>query len=110
MIICNKNSVKGKLTVMLLFEWDEEKAKINLEKHHVSFAEAKSVFYDEHARLIADEENSEGEDRFLLFGMSFNPRLLLVCHCYRENDHVIRIISARKSTRTETAMYRRFKS
>jgi len=47
---------------MLLFDWDEEKAKINLEKHHVSFAEAKSVFYDEYARLIADEDNSEHED------------------------------------------------
>ncbi len=94
---------------MLSFVWDEEKAKINLEKHRISFAEAKSVFYDEHARLVSDEDNSEKEDRFLLLGMSFRPRLLLVCHCYREDDHVIRIISARKSTRHEAQMYRRFK-
>jgi uncharacterized DUF497 family protein len=94
---------------MLSFVWDEEKAKINLEKHRISFAEAKSVFYDEHARLVSDEDNSENEDRFLLLGMSFRPRLLLVCHCYREDDHVIRIISARKSTRHEAQMYRRFK-
>ena len=95
---------------MISFLWNEEKAKINLERHRVSFVEAKSVFYDEHARLISDEDNSENEDRFLLLGMSFKPRLLLVCHCYREDDHVIRIISVRKSTRHEAQMYRRFKS
>ena len=94
---------------MLLFDWDEEKTKINLEKHHVSFAEAKSVFYDEYARLIADEDNSEHEERFLLLGMSFTPHMLLVCHCYRENDGIIRIILARKSTRREAQMYRRFR-
>lgn len=94
---------------MLSFVWDEEKAHSNLEKHGISFAEAKSVFYDEHARLIADVDNSEKEDRFLLLGMSFRPRLLLVCHCYREDDRVIRIISARKSTRHEAQTYRRFK-
>ncbi len=94
---------------MLSFVWDEEKAKNNLEKHGISFTEAKSVFYDEHARLIADVDNSEKEDRFLLLGMSFRPRLLLVCHCYREDDRVIRIISARKSTRHEAQTYRRFK-
>jgi uncharacterized DUF497 family protein len=94
---------------MLSFVWDEEKAKINLVKHGISFAEAKGVFYDEHARLIADEDNSEDEERFLLLGMSFRPRLLLVCHCYRENDHEVRIISVRKPTRHEAQMYRRFK-
>lgn len=94
---------------MLSFVWDEEKAKINLEKHGISFAEAKNVFYDEHARLIADDNNSEHEERFLLLGMSFRPRLLLVCHCYQEDDRVVRIISARKSTRHEAQMYRRFK-
>ncbi|MEI6826232.1 MAG: BrnT family toxin [Desulfuromonadales bacterium] len=94
---------------MLSFVWDEEKAAINLEKHDVSFAEAKSVFYDDHARLIADEDNSENEERFLLLGMSFTPRLLLVCHCYKEDDRIVRIISARKSTRHEAHMYRRLK-
>jgi uncharacterized DUF497 family protein len=96
--------------MMLSFIWDEEKAKINQEKHGISFTEAKSVFYDDHARLIADDDNSEYEERFLLLGLSFRPRLLLVCHCYRENDHVVRIISARKATRHETQTYRRFKS
>jgi uncharacterized DUF497 family protein len=94
---------------MLSFVWDADKAKLNIEKHGISFAEAKSVFYDEHARLISDEDNSEDEDRFILLGMSFRPRLLLVCHCYREDDRVIRIISARKTTRREAQMYRRFK-
>lgn len=94
---------------MLIFEWDEEKAKANLDKHHISFAEAKSVFFDEYARLIADEDNSENEERFLLLGMSSRPRMLLVCHCYRENESKIRIISVRKSTRHEAQMYRRFK-
>ena len=94
---------------MLSFIWDEEKAAINLVKHGISFAEAKSVFYDEHARLIADEDNSENEERFLLLGMSFKPSLLLVCHCYKEDTHIVRIISARTSTRHEAHMYRRFK-
>ena len=94
---------------MLLFVWDEEKAKTNLEKHGISFAEAKGVFYDDYARLIADDDNSENEERFLLLGASFRPRLLLICHCYREGDNLIRIISARKATRHESQMYRRFK-
>ena len=97
------------MTIKLSFVWDEEKSKINLEKHGVSCAEAKSVFYDDHARLIADADNSEDEDRFLLLGISFRLRLLLVCHCYREDDHVVRIISARKATRHEAQTYRRFK-
>lgn len=95
---------------MLSFVWDEEKANINIEKHDVSFAEAKGVFYDDHARLIADDDHSEHEERFLLLGMSFKPRLLLVCHCYREDGHVVRTISARKATRREAQTYRRFKS
>ena len=95
---------------MLSFVWDEEKATINLEKHGISFAEAKSVFYDDHARFVTDEDNSENEKRFLLLGMSFKPRLLLVCHCYKDDDRIVRIISARKSTRHEAQMYRRFKS
>jgi uncharacterized protein len=94
---------------MLSFVWDEEKAEINLNKHGISFTEAKSVFYDEYARLISDEDNSENEERFLLMGMSLRPRLLLICHCYRENDRIVRIISVRKATRHEAQMYRRLK-
>lgn len=94
---------------MLSFLWDDDKALINVGKHAISFDEAKTVFYDEHARLLSDPDHSEDEERFLLVGMSFSARLLLVCHCYRANDTVIRIISARKATRRESEMYRRFK-
>ena len=93
---------------MLKFTWDEQKEAANRQKHGVSFAEARTVFYDEHARLIADPDSSDDEDRFILLGYSEQPRLL-VCHCYRENDSVIRIISARKATRPEKNTYGRFR-
>ncbi len=88
------------------FEWDGRKASANLRKHGVSFEEAKSVFFDERARLIDDPDHSEGEDRFVLLGFSQNLRLLLVCHCYRADGEVIRSISARKATRVEARFYR----
>ena len=72
-----------------------------------SFEEAKSVFYDEDARLINDPDHSEEEDRFILLGLSISLRLLVVCHCYRENESVIRIISARKATKSEARNYPR---
>ncbi len=89
----------------LRFEWDAPKAKANIKKHGVGFEEAKTVFYDEHARLIADPDHSEGEDRFILLGYSSGLKLLVVCHCYRTSEHVIRIISARKATKQEAASY-----
>ncbi len=88
------------------FEWDSRKASANLRKHGVSFEEAKSVFFDDQARLIDDPDHSEDEDRFVLLGLSQNLRLLLVCHCYRTDGEVIRIISARKATRSEGRFYR----
>lgn len=88
------------------FQWDENKAKINSEKHGVTFQEAKTVFYDEFADQFFDQENSDDEDRFLLLGRSIHSRVLMVCHCYRESDEVIRIISARKATKSETKFYR----
>jgi len=88
------------------FEWDSRKASANLRKHGVSFEEAKSVFFDDRARLIDDPDHSESEDRFVLLGLSQNLRLLLVCHCYRADGEVIRIISARKATRMEARFYR----
>ncbi|TLU85667.1 MAG: BrnT family toxin [Chlorobium sp.] len=88
------------------FQWDENKAKINSEKHGVTFQEAKTVFYDEFADQFFDQENSDDEDRFLLLGRSIHSRVLMVCHCYREFDEVIRIISARKATKSETKFYR----
>lgn len=90
----------------LRFEWDNRKAAANLRKHRVSFEEARSVFFDEQARLIDDPDHSEEEDRFVLLGLSGALRLLLVCHCYRSEDEVIRIISARRATRTEAKFYR----
>ena len=91
------------------FTWDEAKAAINLQKHKVSFEEAKTVFDDEEALFMSDPDHSDTEERFILLGMSTLLRLLVVCHCYRENDDVIRIISARKATKNETNTYTRRK-
>lgn len=90
---------------MIKFEWDAPKAAANLKKHHVSFDEAKSVFYDEFAVQFFDEEHSPDEERFLMLGMSSGAKLLIVCHCEREHGEVIRIISARKATKRESAFY-----
>jgi uncharacterized DUF497 family protein len=89
----------------ITFEWNSRKASENKRKHGVSFDEAKSAFLDENARLIPDTENSEDEDRFVLLGLSIQIRLLLVCHCYRANDNVIRIVSARKANKSERRQY-----
>ncbi len=87
------------------FEWDPAKAASNARKHKVTFEVAKSVFYDDFAVQFFDEEHSSSEDRFLLLGMSSDSRLLLVCHCEREDGDVIRIISARKATANEAQYY-----
>ena len=90
---------------MLRFDWDEGKNKNNRIKHGVWFEEAQSVFSDLHGRLFYDPEHSEHEDRFILLGMSSAARTLVVVHCYRENDSLVRIISARKATRKEVRFY-----
>jgi uncharacterized DUF497 family protein len=90
---------------MINFEWDTPKAAANLKKHQVSFDEAKSVFYDEFAIQFFDDEHSPDEDRFLMLGMSSGAKLLIGCHCEREHGEVIRIISARKATKRESAFY-----
>ena len=87
------------------FEWDGAKAAENLHKHGVSFNEASTVFADENARLKHDPDHSQEEDRFLLLGFSAKLRLLVVCHAYRKDDGVIRIISARKATPSERKQY-----
>jgi len=92
---------------LLRFEWDTAKADSNLKKHKISFEEAKTVFWDEHARLIPDPDHSEKEERFIIMGLSANLKLLTVCHCYRYSGQVIRLISARKATKRETFFYRR---
>jgi len=92
-----------------VFSWNEKKNSANLKKHGVGFEEARSVFADDHARLIPDPEHSEDEDRFILLGMSNRMHLLLVCHCYREEDNVIRIISARRADKSEAKQYQGFR-
>ena len=87
------------------FEWDPRKNRANKAKHGVSFEEARTAFYDEHARVIPDPEHSEDEERFVLLGLSIELRVLVVCHCYRRSDEVVRIISARKADATERNQY-----
>jgi uncharacterized DUF497 family protein len=90
------------------FVWDTSKAAANRKKHKISFEEAQTVFEDIEALRIYDPDHSE-EERFLLLGLSSNLRMLVVCHCYRDNDEQIRIISARKATKTESLTYERKK-
>lgn len=87
------------------FAWNPAKAAANKRKHHVSFSEAQTVFYDEEALLLADPDHSEEEDRFILLGLSASLRVLLVIHSYRDENETIRIISARKANPRERSMY-----
>ena len=92
----------------LTFKWDPSKAEANNAKHGVSFEEAETVFYDENARLIYDPDHSSEEDRFILLGLSAQLRLLVVSHIYRNEETVIRIISARKATKKEQGQYNEY--
>ena len=87
------------------FEWDEKKHSANKRKHSISFVEAQTVFADENGLLLHDPDHSPNEDRFILLGLSSNLRTLVVCHTYRKNDGIIRIISARRATRSEEEQY-----
>ena len=89
----------------LRFEWDERKNRSNEKKHGVSFEEARTVFLDDNARLIDDPGHSDDEDRFVLMGFSEQLRILVVCHCCREDGDVIRIISARPADSQERVTY-----
>ena len=89
----------------IVFEWDDNKNEINKKKHNISFEEAQTVFYDEDALLIDDPDHSQEEDRFIIMGLSKRANLLVVCHCYRASETVIRIISARKATKWEAKQY-----
>ena len=86
----------------LNFEWDRRKDAENRKKHGISF--------DENARFMADPDHSDEEDRFVLLGLSSQLRLLVVCHCYREEPETIRIISARKADRSERSKYEGFRN
>jgi uncharacterized DUF497 family protein len=87
------------------FSWDLRKARTNLEKHGISFPEAETAFLDESARVLDDPDHSVEEERFMLLGYSLQARCLIVSHCYREADAVIRLISARRATRSEEKTY-----
>ena len=89
----------------LKFSWDDKKNKINKNKHNVSFEEAETAFYDESGRVIPDPDHSQSEERFILLGMSFKLKLLVVRHTFLEKVGIIRIISARKSTKKERNKY-----
>lgn len=94
----------------LQFVWEPAKNALNIRRHKVSFEEASTVFLDENALLIDDPDHSEGEDRFVLLGLSASLQILLVCHCYKLKIGTIRLISARKADRQERQDYvRRFK-
>jgi len=87
------------------FDWDKRKEKANVKKHGISFDEALSVFYDENAIQYFDPDHSDDEDRFILLGISFKLKVLVVCHCFRESETVIRIIAVRKADGDEEHEY-----
>ena len=89
------------------FEWDSLKNIKNQRKHRIDFREAKTVFQDDKAIKIPDDEHSQGEDRYIIIGMSLKDRELYVCHCYRDDGETIRIFSARKATESEKELYER---
>jgi uncharacterized DUF497 family protein len=87
------------------FEWDEKKHSLNKRKHGVSFNEGQTIFADENGLLLDDPDHSHDEDRFVLLGLSSSLRLLVLSHTYRKGDAIVRIISARKATRSEQEQY-----
>lgn len=89
----------------LRFVWDPRKNRTNLAKRGVSFEEAQTAFLDANAKVYFDPDHSGAEDRFILLGMNFQLRVLVVCHCCRESEMVVRIISARKADRSEQKDY-----
>jgi uncharacterized protein len=90
---------------MIEFEWDKTKAAQNLKKHGVSFDEAKSVFFDDFAVQFFDYEHSDLEGRFILLGLSLQSKTIVDCHCVLDTENVVRIISARKVTKSEKKFY-----
>lgn len=94
----------------LRFVWDDNKDRSNQRKHGVSFEEAQTAFLDENAAQFFDPDHSDGEDRFILLGMSFKLRVVIVCHCFRESETEVRIFSARKADRREEQDYWRHRT
>ena len=89
----------------LTFEWDNSKDRTNIQKHGVAFKEAQTAFHDEYAIQFFDPDHSEEEERYILLGTSFTLKTLIVCHCYRQEETVVRIISARKADKDEEQAY-----
>jgi len=87
------------------FDWDRNKNIININKHGISFKEAASVFEDKNSIELEDSEHSQDEDRFIIIGKSRRLRLMVVCHCYRKHNTIIRIISAREANNEESLLY-----
>ena len=87
----------------MIFEWDPQKAAINLRKHKVSFKEAATVFSDPLSVTVSDPDHSTDENRYLIVGQSHRHRLLIVSHA--EQDDRIRIINARELTPAEREAY-----
>lgn len=88
---------------MIIFEWDDNKNQNNIKKHRIDFEEAKTVFYDNDAILFDDPEHSITEERFLIIGLTKRQQICIVSHCYRNNEGVIRVISARKATKKRSS-------
>ena len=89
----------------LVFEWNKRKENANIKKHGISFDEARTTFYDENAVQFFDPDHSDEEDRFILVGVSHSLNTLVVCHCFREDEITVRIISARKADKDEANFY-----
>ena len=89
------------------FIWDTDKYLKNHQKHGITFDEATTVFDDDMAVYLMDDAHSDDEERFIVIGLSSVANMLMVCHCYRNGDSIIRIISARKADKEETEYYRR---
>ncbi len=89
----------------LIFEWDDAKNAENKRKHGISFEEAQAVFFDENAIEFDDPDHSVHEERFILLGLCQSLKVLVVCHCYRRDESIIRIFSARKATKKEQGVY-----
>lgn len=102
----NSLTDNDEIYTLYIFEWDDNKAELNKKKHQISFEEAQTVFYDDFALMIPDEEHSNTEERFIMLGLSNRANLLVVCYCERGKDeNVIRIISSRKANKRESAQY-----
>lgn len=89
------------------FQWNPLKALGNLKKHGVDFEDAVTAFTDPHGLRISDPDHSADEERYLLLGMTWDMRILVVSHCYRSGSDSIRIISARTATGRERDQYRK---